>query len=259
MFIMEERSTKDVVAAEEVAGGYVHEPDEGMCDWTRPTGVFDFASMYPNVIIAYGLDPTTVGRRGALRLAGFVQGRDFIAMPAKSLKDGRLELEPVTNNTLCVLVNFCGHEAVEPQPVDGGETDSGPGADARCLKKRSAGGEEDAPGRKVPKIGVADLAVATTPTYERPGAFARPGMCPEVARRGLEQRNEYKVQKKLAIEQGDTREAAQMEDLEMVSKATNNSLYGITIQPHCPVYNPDMVRTRVPPLASRLVWDARSC
>ena len=82
--------------------------------------------------------------------------------------------------------------------------------------------------------------VVTEKTYAVLLPNSREGQCPEVARHGLELRNVYKAQKKEALALGKHREAAQHEALELAVKASNNSLYGITIQPHCPIFNSDM-------------------
>ena len=71
-------------------------------------------------------------------------------------------------------------------------------------------------------------------------SHARLGMCPQAAANGLELRGKYKKKKKAALAAGDERGAAQQESLEMAVKASNNSLYGITIQAHCAIFNPEM-------------------
>ena len=66
------------------------------------------------------------------------------------------------------------------------------------------------------------------------------GQCPEVAKAGLELRGRYKKLKKKAENDGDKHLAAYYSSLELAVKATNNSLYGIIVQVHCPIFNPDM-------------------
>ncbi len=194
VFVMEEKSTRAAGQPQVVQGGFVHTPRAGPYDCRTPVGVFDFKSMYPCVIRAFELDPTTVGKRDHLLSLGYGEA-DFRAYPARRLEGGSLVVEPVRGDTLCNL--------------------------------RAEG--------------------AGTPVG------ARPGVCPEVARSGMEQRTVYKAQKKEAAAAGDKKLAAIKEQLELACKATGNSLYGISIQPHCPVYNPDMVSLPLPSpfLASR--------
>ena len=144
VFVMEERSTRALPAAQNVTGGLVHSPRAGMFDSSSPVAVFDFASMYPNVIIAFKLDPTTVARRARLLRLGFVEGRDFVAVPASALEGDELVRAPVTDDTLCVLVNFREGAPAGPPGAEEGADDPVRGAGARKRRAGEAGGRPGA-------------------------------------------------------------------------------------------------------------------
>jgi DNA polymerase elongation subunit (family B) len=175
--IVDKCSRPPVASDTKVQGGLVHKPTPGLYTEEQPAGCLDFAGLYPHVIIAYNMCPTTVGRKGYLESIGFVADRDFVAFPELVITNEGRDLSDVgvTDNTICVL---------------------------------------------------------------RPSV--KVGLCPEVAKSGIALRAVYKKRKNAAIAAKENDAAAFNENLELAVKATNNSLYGILVQKHCVIYNPDM-------------------
>lgn len=91
--------------SEKVKGGLVHVPKPGMYTNSTPVGCLDFKGLYPHVIIAYNLCPTTVARRAALERLGYVHGRDFATFAELGLSSDKLECTPAPedNETISVL------------------------------------------------------------------------------------------------------------------------------------------------------------